>query len=99
MVDVLVATAAIATWCHFDARILDYRISRGLRVWIVLASLIAVPIYIVDSRGWRGAWRLGLGLPFFAVSIWSHDFGWSLASYVIRPEVALNQNQTVAEEK
>lgn len=82
ILDVLITTIAIAVWCHLDARLKGRLISRRLSVWIVLASLFAVPVYLVQSRGWKGALKLGLGLPFFAVSIWVYDLTWMITESV-----------------
>jgi len=76
ILDIVIATIAVAAWCHLDARVNGCLISRRLSIWIVLAALFAVPVYLVQSRGWKGALKVGLGLPFFAVSIWIYDLAW-----------------------
>ncbi len=76
---VIVGIGSILAWCSFDAKIHDFVISQGLRFGIILVAAIAVPVYLVKTRGWPGALKLGLGLPAFAVSAGAYYVGWYAA--------------------
>ena len=53
-----------AIWCWFDARVLGRRAPPVLLAMVFLALPIALPIYFLWSRGWRG---ILFGLGFAAV--------------------------------
>src|SRR5262245_40181770 len=63
LVSTVVEVLLIYTWCHYDAVLYKQLIPRSLKFYIVLLAIIGVPMYLVRSRGWRGAARVGFGIP------------------------------------
>ena len=60
-----VATALIcAIWCSLDARVVGKRAPPVLLAFVFLVLPIALPIYFLWSRGWRG---IVSGIAFVAV--------------------------------
>ncbi|MFN8857208.1 MAG: hypothetical protein ACK50P_16700 [Planctomycetaceae bacterium] len=41
-------------WCFADARERGHRLGRVMRLLLVLSFALALPIYLFQSRGWRG---------------------------------------------
>ncbi len=48
----IVFVGTVAAWCHCDAQYRGYRISKVMRIGIILLMCVAVPIYLIASRGW-----------------------------------------------
>lgn len=46
----VLSTAAMVAWVHFDASARDYTLSPALKATIIFASIIGVPLYIWRSR-------------------------------------------------
>lgn len=82
VLNTLVGIVAIVAWCAYDARLKGMTISLGLRLAIWLIALVGVPVYLVRSRGWGGAARLGFGLPVFLLGLGLYYAGWYTASWV-----------------
>ena len=61
----------IYAWCHFDSKEREREISQNMRMAIGILGPIAVPIYFIESRGFKAAGKVGLGLflyvPFYAL--------------------------------
>lgn len=69
---ILLASAA-AGWCLADASWRCKPMTWAAQLLTFLFWPIAVPIYLVASRGWRGlGWALLNAVAFFAVSIVAH---------------------------
>jgi hypothetical protein len=66
--DVILFTLFVRLWCGADAAERGFRLTRGLSLWIILCSLIAVPVYFFRSRGRRGFRALGLAVLFLFVA-------------------------------
>ena len=65
--DLLLAAATTLTcaiWCSLDARVLGKRAPSVLLAMVFLALPIALPIYFLWSRGWRG---IPFGIAFVVV--------------------------------
>jgi hypothetical protein len=45
-------------WCFTDARQRGHRMGRLMKLLLVLCFALAFPIYLFQSRGWRGALTL-----------------------------------------
>ena len=53
----------------FDARLHGVGLS-PIRRWVIfLVPLIGIPAYLINSRGWRKAGRIGFGLPVLILGI------------------------------
>ena len=50
----LLAIGLIVLWCHYDSYERVYQVKLPLRVCLVLFAGIAVPCYLLLTRGWRG---------------------------------------------
>lgn len=72
----IVGIGAILAWCSFDAAIHDFKISTGLRFGIFLLAIVAVPVYLVKTRGWSPALKIGFGFPAFALNLGAYYLGW-----------------------
>lgn len=49
-------------WCFIDARELGYRIGRPTKVILVLLFMVGFPIYVFQTRGFRGVKTLFFAL-------------------------------------
>jgi hypothetical protein len=79
ILDTIIGIIAIVAWCKYDAQIHTYPMTRGLKLLIWLFAVIGVPLYLVRSRGWIGAAKIGFGLPAFLLSIGLYYGGWYAA--------------------
>lgn len=69
---ILMASAS-AGWCLLDASWRGQPLTWAAQLLAYLFWPIAVPIYLISSRGWRGlGWALLNALASFAVSIVAH---------------------------
>src|SRR5688500_12029830 len=50
----LLVSPLLFLWCRTDAESRDYPMSRTMMLALVGISLIAIPVYLLLSRGWRG---------------------------------------------
>ena len=65
----IVCTVCIYLWCLNDARLREFQFTGGWTMAIVFLAIIAVPVYLKRTRGWKGALKVGFGLPVLAASI------------------------------
>src|SRR5262249_33577365 len=72
----VIGALLIYTWCHYDALVYKQLIPRSLKFCIVLLAIVGVPIYLVRSRGWLGAARVGFGIPVLLLSIGVYYGSW-----------------------
>jgi len=78
----ILAAVLLYTWCHYDALLLKQLIPRSLRFCIVLFAIVGVPMYLVRSRGWRGAARVGFGIPVLLLSIGIYYGSWYASLWI-----------------
>ena len=70
MVETFVAIALIFWWYHVDRRSRGYQAGPLMNGGVIVAAIIALPIYFVRSRGWkRGALTTLVALAVFAVTL------------------------------
>jgi hypothetical protein len=79
ILNTIVGVVAIVAWCRYDSQIRGYPLSASLKLLIWLIALIGVPVYLVQSRGWKGAAKLGFGLPVFLLNAGLYYGGWYAA--------------------
>lgn len=53
LIETLVSLVLLFTWYHLDKRERDYRAGRLMNAGMLAAAVIALPIYLVRSRGWK----------------------------------------------
>ena len=82
ILDAIVGIVAVACWCRIDSRIQSYPLSGNLWRLIWLVAIIGVPIYLVKSRGWSRAAKIGFGAPAFLLSVGFYYGGWYGAYWV-----------------
>ena len=56
----------VYAWCHFDSKERGKKLSQNMRMAIGFIGPIAVPIYFIESRGFKAAIKTGLGLLLYA---------------------------------
>ena len=70
MAETLLAIALVFWWFHVDKRSRGYRAGPLLNGGVLAAAVIALPIYFVRSRGWKGGLRTTLiAVGFFVVTL------------------------------
>ncbi len=57
------------SWCFTDAAERNHRIGGLMKVLLVFFFLVAFPIYLLQTRGFRGFKSLGLALLFIATML------------------------------
>jgi len=82
VLNTIAGTMAIASWCRYDSHVQNYPLSGRLWLVIWLIALVGVPVYLVQSRGWRRAARIGFGLPVFLLSIGLYYIGWYCSYWI-----------------
>jgi len=76
MVETFAAMALVFWWYHVDKRVRDYRAGPLMNGGVILAAIIALPIYFVRSRGWqRGALATLAALAVFAITLGLGELG------------------------
>lgn len=78
----LIGAATIVAWCRFDSIIHVYPLTTRLSVSIFLLAIVAVPVYLVRSRGWTAAAKLGFGLPIFLLAIGLYHGCWHATFWI-----------------
>ncbi len=53
LVETVASLVLLFTWYHLDKRERDYRAGRLMNAGILVAAVIALPIYLLRSRGWK----------------------------------------------
>ena len=81
LAETLVALALVFWWYHVDKAEHAYRAGPLMNGGMLLAVVVAMPIYFVRSRGWkRGAQASGIGLAMLAALYALGEAGEYLAS-------------------
>ena len=80
VVSTIITVGAATLWCIYDARIMRLQIPRDLILLIVFLTPAGVLLYLVKSRGWRKAMKLGFGAPVLAL----HQAFYYMAWYTTR---------------
>jgi hypothetical protein len=56
-------------WCYFDALELQYRLSKTMKICLVVVAAAAFPVYAFRSRGLAGFKTVGWAILFFLLSV------------------------------
>jgi hypothetical protein len=65
--EMLLSLIVFFCWYHLDKAEYDYRAGRLMNAGMLVLAALALPIYLIRSRGWpRGARAIGVALLFFA---------------------------------
>lgn len=76
MVETFVAIGFVFWWYHVDKRSRGYRAGPLMNGGVIAAAIIALPVYFVRSRGWKGGALATLAaLAVFAVSLGLGELG------------------------
>ena len=68
LAETALSLVALFTWFHLDKAEQGYRAGRLMNAGVLLVAVVALPIYLVRSRGWRrGGIALSLALVFLGV--------------------------------
>jgi len=76
ILNAIVGIIAIVSWCRYDSQVQGFVMNGSLRLIIWLLAAVGVPMYLVRSRGWRRAARVGFGIPAFVLSVALYYAGW-----------------------
>ncbi len=79
LISTIIGIFTVVGWVSYDAALRDYPLTSGLRWCVILLAAVGVPVYLVRTRGWKGAARLGFGIPAFLTSMASYCLGYSAA--------------------
>lgn len=79
LISTIIGIFAIVGWVSYDAALRDYPLSSGLRWCVILLAVVGVPLYLVRTRGWKGAAIIGFGLPALLISMATYSLGYSVA--------------------
>ena len=80
--DAIVGIILIYYWCRYDASIRNELISTEMKIGIILITIIAVPIYLKRTRGWKGAAKIGFGIPVMLLNMLLYYAGWYVSSWI-----------------
>src|SRR5262245_409109 len=69
LLEAVAIAALVASWCQVDARERGGRIGKLQFALIILFALIALPVYLVRTRGVRGFLSILLALLFYVLLI------------------------------
>lgn len=69
----VICVACIYQWCLNDARVRQFHLTGGWTMAIVFVAIFAVPVYLQRTRGWKGALRVGWGLPILAANVMLYE--------------------------
>ncbi len=76
MVETFVGIALIFWWYHADKRTRGYQAGPLMNGGVIVAAVVALPIYFVRSRGWkRGGLATLIALGFFLLILFLSDAG------------------------
>jgi hypothetical protein len=79
--ETLVSLVVLFWWYHLDKQERDYPAGRLMNAGVLVAAVIALPIYFIRSRGWRrGAIASALGAAFVGASFLLGELGEWLAA-------------------
>lgn len=79
LISMIIGILAIVCWVSYDAALRGFPFNGGLRWCVILIAAVGVPVYLVKSRGWKGAAVLGFGIPAFLISMGTYYLGWFTA--------------------
>jgi hypothetical protein len=82
LLNAVVGIFTIVAWCRYDSQIQNFPLSGTLAFIIWALSIVGVLMYLVRSRGWGGAARVGFGLPIFLLSIGLYYGSWYASRWV-----------------
>jgi hypothetical protein len=76
LVDTALSLVAIFWWYHLDKAERGYRAGRLMNAGMLVAVVIAMPVYLVRSRGWkRGALAVAIAAGFVGVMLLLEEAG------------------------
>src|SRR5512138_1034699 len=85
LVETAVSLVLLFTWYHLDKREHDYRAGPLMNGGVLVAAVIALPIYFVRSRGWkRGAQTVGLAALYLVLALALGELGEALGLWLAR---------------
>lgn len=85
MVETLLAMVLVFWWYHVDKRSRGYRAGPLMNGGVLAAAVIALPVYFVRSRGWKGGLRATvLAVGFFLFTLLLEKAGEWLGGMLIR---------------
>ena len=84
VLNMIIGVILIVGWCTYDSQMQGYPLIGWLRLTIVLVAIVGVPIYLVKSRDWRRAAKIGFGLPAYIGILSFYYAGWYGSYWVAR---------------
>jgi hypothetical protein len=76
LAETFVAIALVYWWYHADKRARGYAAGPLMNAGVIVAAVIALPVYFVRSRGWkRGALATALALVALGVTLGLGELG------------------------
>lgn len=76
LVETLVSLGLLFWWYHLDKQERNYAAGRLMNAGILVAAVIALPIYFVRSRGWKGgALAIAVAAAFIGVTFLFGELG------------------------
>ncbi|HEY5899806.1 MAG TPA: hypothetical protein VIV54_19725 [Burkholderiales bacterium] len=76
LIETLVSLVLLFTWYHLDKRERDYRAGRLMNAGMLAAAVIALPIYLVRSRGWKqGMIAIAIAALYLALTLGLAELG------------------------
>ena len=74
--ETLLSLIVLFCWFHLDKAEHDYRAGKLMNAGVLLLAAVALPIYLIRSRGWkRGAMAIGVALLFLAGTLVLAELG------------------------
>ena len=76
MAETLLSLVVLFWWFHLDKAEHDYRAGKLMNAGVLLLAAVALPIYLIRSRGWRrGVIAIGVALLFLAGTLVLAELG------------------------
>lgn len=76
LVETFAGIALIYWWYHADKASRGYRAGPLMNGGVIVAAVVALPVYFVRSRGWkRGALASAVALAYFAATLALGELG------------------------
>ena len=69
VLNTILGISAVVAWCRYDSQIRNFPLSGSLVFIIWALAIVGVPMYLIRSRGWARATRIGFGFPIFILSL------------------------------
>ena len=74
--EMLLSLIVFFCWYHLDKAEYDYRAGRLMNAGMLVLAALALPIYLIRSRGWkRGGRAIGVALAFLAGTLLLAELG------------------------